>query len=193
MESRTKSYGSPDLLGALYHIGREKSIGRISLSRKLGLGEQATRKLLRDLENTGLIKVQGNTKTLPGDVEEAIFSIRVQEILGERLVPGWKRSFLLQVCGGEEINIDKSLIELRDSTVRWGGRGAIILYYDEGKVRMPGGPGKELEITLERVSRNLDLKKCKGILVVVGVDEETIEWYPIFGFLRSLCDLKYTF
>ena len=124
-------------------------IGRICLSRKLGLGEASTRTLINRLKELGLVevdKVAGVILTEKG-LRMVRNLVRKIVLVGPIDISSICRDTYSEVAiirdGIKEVE-RLGVLYLRDLLVKYGARGGIILYYRGGSFLMPTTKGLEL-------------------------------------------------
>ncbi len=187
-------FTSADLLATLYYIEKQGDVGRIFLSRILGVGEQVARNILKELLAQELIMTEGRSKRVSEELREFLDNMLVTEIIPSPEILGWPRTVLLQVCIDANIISSNKLVWLRDRIVRWGGAGGVILFKDiDGRISLPGGEGSDAEKSLQSILRDFKLLDCNGLVVLVGLEEKVSEWLPVYGFLEALCLLDKSF
>jgi predicted transcriptional regulator len=186
--SRTPSPGpSPafthvDVAQAILTIGDENQIGRIELSRRLGVGEGAMRTIIKHLMQASLIEVgkggclltkQGIQlyKTLRSSVSK-VASVEAKQFALDRF------SAAVLVRGVERVV--KKGIEQRDAAIRAGATGACTLVLQGGEFLMPMSETEEWRVSQDD-SLYKDLMRSfspdEGDVVVLssGPDRATAE------------------
>ncbi len=175
----------------------EGPIGRISLSRELGIGEASSRTLLNRLRELNLIyidNVAGAVLTEKGKeiIQKFLGRVRlVGELNLEGLVSNSFSNYLAIIHDG--INLVDSIggvLRLRDLFVRYGAEGAIILYYLNNEVFMPL-PNELTKVdkglTFYRELINLKLQDNDLILIALCRHNEKSECIEIM--LEVIIDL----
>ena len=189
-----RTYDTPDLLGVLYYIHRDGRIGRIMLSRRLRLGEQSVRSILNFLSKKNYVFVKDGLKKVESNLSMSLNGINVSFPFIHGLLIGWNRIVLFEACLPSVDFILNHLVELRDSVVRWGGKGAVIIVAKKtGKPYLPGLGEGEVEKNIVSFIQKTSILDCSGVKAIIGLEENIVEWYPIYGFLNVLCRLYYSF
>ena len=130
---------------ALLIIGDEGPVGRVELSRKLGLGEGAARTIIRHLVKAKVVTIatEGCRLTPSGLTLYRSLRLKLSEarVINARQLALDKSSVAVLVKGGAKLV--KRGIEQRDAAVRAGATGACTLVFKDGKLRMPMGQEEE--------------------------------------------------
>jgi len=127
------------LVKALMTIDYEGSVGRVKLSKTLGLGEGTIRTLVKHLENEKLIKISkaGIALTSSGKKLTANLKSRISkeiEIPKSSLTVGpFNVAILIKNAAG----MIKGGLEQRDAAIRVGALGVTTLIFSRGKLNMP--------------------------------------------------------
>jgi predicted transcriptional regulator len=114
-------------------------IGRVKLSKTLGLGEGAIRTLIKHLEKEGLVKTSraGIILTNSGEKLSSNLESRISkqiQIPQSSLTIG---SFNIAICVKNAADLVKSGVEQRDAAIKVGAQGATTLIFNNGKLKMP--------------------------------------------------------
>ena len=114
-------------------------LGRRQISNYLKIGEGVTKRIVRNLDNQGLVDIKrgGGSLSRKGleDLRDKlskfkIVSVKILDV--EEVCPNCKGvGFLLR-----KLSLCK-LVEIRDEAVRGGARGALIIRVEEGKLTLP--------------------------------------------------------
>jgi predicted transcriptional regulator len=124
---------------AILYIGDQGPIGRIELSRKLGVGEGAIRTIIRHLTKAKLVVIAkgGCVLTQRGTVLYKSLRSKLSEIrmVNARQLALDKASAAVLVRGSGKL-VNRG-IEQRDAAIRVGATGACTLVYKNGKLVMP--------------------------------------------------------
>jgi hypothetical protein len=189
---RKTGFSLPDVFAVLYYISRDSSLGRITLSRRLSIGEMSVRSIFKFLAEHGILFTQGSLKKIHENYLDALKNIEFREIA--KLPPiGWDRVYILEACVENAEKLASKTIELRDSAVRWGAMGAIVfLSLKDKKIIAPGITSYSLLKQLERTVLLNRTLECEGIIVLVGLEKDAIEWFPAYGLIRKICELQYS-
>ena len=186
--SSLSGYSEADALGALIALRDLGRIGRSRLSRILGIGEGSLRGLLRDLEKTGAIVHARSGAMLARWVAQDLHSIHIAEFAPVSNVIPWEYVVLVQLCNVKPNLDQKSVIEIRDNTLRWGSLGCIIALSSHGRLRVVGLEKHGLVREIESEVQNYVIE-CDGILGIIGCDRKVPKWALIYGFLEGVCGL----
>jgi hypothetical protein len=156
---------------ALTSLRREGPLGRMTLSRKLELGEAAVKTLVRRLRDSGLAtvdRVAGVLLTEEG-VELAEFLEGLMTYLGPvELGPicGGCRTYGLVLRSFRGVLESVGYLKLRDLVVREGADGALIVYCGDRPVMPVSGGFEEVTGALGEVAR----RSCgSGDVLVVSI------------------------
>ncbi len=126
---------------ALLYIGDQGPIGRLELSRKLGVGEGAGRTIIRHLTKAKLVGTAkgGCVLTQRGTVLYKSLRSKLSETrpINARQLALDKESAAVLVRGSGALV--KRGIEQRDAAIRVGATGACTLVYKNGELVMPMG------------------------------------------------------
>lgn len=114
-------------------------LGRRQISNYLKIGEGVTKRIVRNLDNQGLVDIKRGGGSLSRKGLEnlrdklskfKIVSVKILDV--EEVCPNCKGvGFLLR-----KLSLCK-LVEIRDEAVRGGARGALIIRVEEGKLTLP--------------------------------------------------------
>ena len=137
---RTPSFVEVHVVKALETIGAGKGVGRIKLSRILGLGEGATRTLVKHLGNEGLVEVSKFGIVLSEYGEKILSELRSKigeeiEIPKSSLTIGtFNIAILIRSAAGSV----KYGVEQRDAAIKVGALGATTFVFISNRLTMPG-------------------------------------------------------
>ena len=114
-------------------------LGRRQISNYLKIGEGVTKRIVRNLDNQGLVDIKRGGGSLSKKGLEnlrdklskfKIVSVKILDV--EEVCPNCKGvGFLLR-----KLSLCR-LVEIRDEAVRGGARGALIIRVEEGKLTLP--------------------------------------------------------
>ena len=136
---RQLAYTAAHVLKALELVS-EKSIGRATLGRLLGLGEGTTRTMIKHLREAGMIRVNRRGISLAELGEQVLTQLHgmiakgVEAPKGEHTVG--EHNYAVLVKGASD-NVRLG-IEQRDAALVAGAKGATTLLYDGVHFQMPG-------------------------------------------------------
>ncbi len=133
------SFDEVHIARALCLLYDNPPLGRITLSKSLGIGEGAARTLIRKLSSLGLLKV---------DAVGGCLLTEKGEELAQRLRKLFPKSLQLNLPSlkigrhGYAVLIrrsisDQKVILIRDVAVRYGATGALVVKYCEGRLEVP--------------------------------------------------------
>jgi predicted transcriptional regulator len=127
------------LVKALMTIDDEGTVGRVKLSKTLGLGEGTIRTLIRHLENEKLIKISkaGIALTSLGKKLTIDLKSRISkgiEVPRSSLTVG---PFSVAILVKNAADAVRSGVEQRDAAIKIGALGATTLIYRHGRLSMP--------------------------------------------------------
>jgi len=164
---------------ALASMARSGSIGRAGLAQVLGLGEGATRTLIGKLSKHGLVEVtrRGCSLTERGKALWKEICSKLPKMTEIKAIPVPGKGFAVLVRG-EARNVRLG-INQRDEAVRAGARGAMILVFEQGKLRMPGvseDVSVDFPELFEEVMSVLEPKEG-DVVVVAFADSDLIAEY----------------
>lgn len=126
---------------AILYVGDQGPIGRIELSRKLGVGEGAVRTIIRHLTKAKLVDIAkgGCVLTQRGTVLYKSLRAKLSEVrlVNSKQLALDKASAAVLVRGSGKL-VNRG-IEQRDAAIRVGATGVCTLVYKNGKLVMPEG------------------------------------------------------
>jgi len=127
------------LLKALMTIDAEGPVGRVKLSKTLGLGEGTIRTLIKHLENEGLIKTSqaGLSLTSSGKKFSANLKSRISETIEIPQSSLTVGPFNMAVLIKNAANAIKGGLEQRDAAIKVGATGATTLIFRKSRLNMP--------------------------------------------------------
>jgi hypothetical protein len=142
-------------------------VGRKQLSLRLGIGEGATRNLIKRLKEAGLLRTVASGCVLTAEgrktYEEILNVIRPFE---PPKIDLWKQpAYGLRLAGMS--GAVGSGLELRDEAVRAGALGAVILVHQAGRLMMPGLTDLSAEHPkeAEALKKGVELSEGDALLV----------------------------
>ena len=136
---RTPSFTEAHVIKALEIIDDRETVGRIRLSKELGLGEGVTRTLVKHLQSEEVIKISKYGIALL-DYGKKLFSDLKSKIGGGVEVqptPLTVGSFNFAVLVRDIAHRVKRGIEQRDTAIKAGALGATTLIFSRNKLTMP--------------------------------------------------------
>ncbi|KPV65198.1 MAG: hypothetical protein AOA65_0348 [Candidatus Bathyarchaeota archaeon BA1] len=125
---------------ALKIIDAKGPIGRVKLSKTLGLGGGAIRTLVRHLKNAGLIEVSRLGIVLTNSGKKLLSNLKSKigedvEIPKSSLTVG---PFNVAILVKNSAEVVKHGLEQRDAAIKVGALGATTLVFSHGRLSMPG-------------------------------------------------------
>jgi predicted transcriptional regulator len=136
---RAPSFNEAQVVKALEIIGAYGTVGRIRLSKELGLGEGATRTLLKHLKKAGLIEGSRRGITFSEYGKKLFSSLRSKisegiEVPNSALTVG---PFNMAVLVRDTAHRVRKGVEQRDTAIKAGALGATTLIFSRNKLTMP--------------------------------------------------------
>ena len=177
---RSPLFSEAHVIMALDEIESQEYIGRKKLSEKLGLGEGATRTLIRHLEREKLVIISksGNHLSKKGtqlySVLRAVIS-RSIEIPPSSLTIG---PINIAVLVRQASSVVKKGLEQRDTAIKAGAKGATTLVYSNGRLTMPGVTGnvfKDIPSIYTTILSRFEPKENDVIIIGSAEDKRSAE------------------
>ncbi len=171
---RAPLFTEAHVIKALEEIEAQEKVGRIKLSKKLGLGEGTIRTLIKHLKKEKLIKTSRSGMELSGRGKKLVSALR-EEISGEIEIP-----FSPLTIGSSNIavlvrDIGSSVkrgLEQRDAAIMFGAHGATTLIFSKNKLIMPGVKGDIFkDIPSIRETLLSKLKPKENDVIIIGSTE----------------------
>jgi len=136
---RTPSFTEAHVVKALEIISEKEAVGRITLSKKLALGEGVTRTLVRHLKNEGVIEVSKYGIALSEYGKKLFSNLRSKmsegiEVPNSPLTVG---PFNIAVLVRNAAHQVRRGVEQRDTAIKAGALGATTLIFSHSKLTMP--------------------------------------------------------
>jgi len=173
-------------------VGDEVPIGRIGLSKKLGLGEGTTRNIITRLMRSGLVEISrhGCVLTQRGEAVYGILRRRLSAVIeldAEQLVLGKSNAAIMVKASGKNL---KHGIEQRDAALRAGAEGAVTLRVKNREYVMPVEPEETLASLDPLVVK---LESCfhprdNDVLIVAGAQERKLAHFGAMAAALTLID-----
>jgi len=180
------------LVKALKIVDSEGPVGRVRLSKILGLGEGAVRTLVKHLKNEGLIKIS-RTGIILTDSGKKLSSFLNSRISSETEVPQSSLTvgpFNIAVLVKNVADAIKYGLEQRDAAIKVGASGATTLIFSHGDLVMPGAEDEDVFKNIPAIRDVLisKLKPREGDVVIIGSgnDRLTAELGAIAAALETL-------
>lgn len=168
---RPPSFNETQVVQALETINAHGTVGRIRLSKELGLGEGAVRTLLRHANNEGIIECSRDGIGLSEYGKKLFSSVRSRISEGTEVPrsPLTVGPFNFAVLVTNIANRVRTGVEQRDASLRAGATGATTLVFLQNKLIMPsngedlfGGNSSMHEILISK------LRPKENDVVIVG-------------------------
>lgn len=137
---RTPFFTEAHVIKALEEIEAQRHVGRIKLSKTLGLGEGTTRTLIKHLKREKLIKISRSGIEL-SEYGKGVFTGLRAEISKEIEIPPSSLTvgtFNIAVLVRDVGSAVKYGLEQRDAAIITGAHGATTLIFSKNKLTMPG-------------------------------------------------------
>lgn len=194
---RAPQFIEAHLVKSLMLLGSEGPLGRVKLSKTLGLGEGTVRTLTRHLEKEGLIKsskagivLTNSGKKLYSNLKSSMVSLI--DLSPSSLTVGPINVAILIKNAADAI---RSGVEQRDAAIMIGAMGSTTLVFSHGKLKMPQ-VDEDLFKEAPTICGHLisKLKPQEGDVIIIGSADEklTAELGAIAATLATLkaADLK---
>ena len=133
------SFNEAHVVKALEIIGKSGTVGRIRLSKELGLGEGTTRTLLKHLKNEGITQSSRSGISFSETGKKLFSDLRskVSEGVDVASSPLTVGSFNIAVLVRDSAQAVGSGMEQRDTAIKSGASGATTLVFSGNKLSMP--------------------------------------------------------
>ncbi len=133
------AYTPVHVIKAMFVIESSKSVGRVMLSRVLGIGEGSVRTIIKRLQQHSLISIDsiGGCALTPvgrevlGQIKKGMVSSGTIDLGGMGVA---YPAFAIQVSLDVSAH---SVLKLRDVAIKWGAEGAIVFHFSGGKIVVP--------------------------------------------------------
>lgn len=188
---KTPYFAEPHVVKALNIISTENQVGRISLAKKLRLGEGSIRTLAKHLEKEGLIETsrQGIALTELGRRFISRLRSNVSSAVEISRSPLTVGAFNIAILVKTASKAVRAGLEQRDAAIRMGAQGATTLVFTRQELTMPSAKENVFKsipgIRKELVSQ---LKPHENDVIVIGSagDKLTAEYGAIAAALETL-------
>lgn len=167
MAGADPSFTEVHVLRTLFLLDSE-IMGRKRLVKKLGVGEGSVRTIIKRLDSEGLVSSSRRGHTLTGKGREEVAGIldkmsKPVDFHAPDLVSEGVQKLVVVYGAADRVGAG---VRLRDTALKAGADGAVILVYD-GVLRFPDG-GIDLQQYPEALERLNKLDLSVGDVVVVG-------------------------
>jgi predicted transcriptional regulator len=168
------SFNEAHVVKALEIVGNSGTVGRIRLSKELGLGEGTTRTLLKHLKNEGIIE-SSRSGILFSEAGKKLFSdlrSKLSEGLEVPSSPLTVGSFNIGVLVRDSAKAVGSGMEQRDTAIKSGALGATTLIFSSNKLSLPTGEENLCESMPELHDKLVtQFKPKENDVIIVGCGE----------------------
>lgn len=133
------AYTPIHVVKALFIMDSSKSVGRVMLSRALGIGEGSVRTIIKRLQERSLISID----SIGGCALTPLGQEVLQQIKSGMVASGQvdlRGLSISQPSHAIQIRFDisaQSILKLRDVAIRWGAEGAMIFHFVGNKIVVP--------------------------------------------------------
>lgn len=190
------AYAAAHVIKFLLILASEETMGRITLSRRLGIGEGSVRTIIKRLLELSLISVDAvggchlteTGRSAVSELQEIIVS-RGEIELSEMGVQA--PAFAIHLRG---LTISPSLTKLRDVAVRNGAEGMMVLQFKGGKLHLPQMSediSKDYPTVDATIKSRLNPKDQDLILIGFAKDQPAAELGALSASLNLICSLLY--
>ncbi len=174
------SFNEAHVVKALEIIGDYRVVGRIRLSKELGLGEGTTRTLLKHLKNEGIIQ-SSRSGIVFSEEGKMLFSdlrSKLSECIEVSSSPLTLGAFNIGILVRDSAKAVGSGMEQRDTAIKSGASGATTLIFSSNKLSLPMGEENISESMPElhdKLVTQFKPKENDVIIVGCGENRETAE------------------
>ena len=174
------SFNEAHVVKALEIIGNYRIVGRIRLSRELGLGEGTTRTLLKHLKNEGITQSSRRGISFSEDGKMLFSDLRskLSEGIDVASSPLTVGLFNIGILVRDSAKAVGSGMEQRDTAIKSGASGATTLIFSSNKLSLPTGEENISESMPElhdKLVTQFKPKENDVIIVGCGENRETAE------------------
>lgn len=174
------SFNEAHVVKALEIIGKHKTVGRIRMSKELGLGEGTTRTLLKHLKNKGIINSSRHGISFSEEGKKLLFNLRNKlsegvEVPSSPLTVGAFNTAILVRDSAKAVG---SGMEQRDIAIKSGASGATTLIFSDNKLSMPkcvDDVSESMPVLHDKLVAKLNPKQNDVIIVGSGETREFAE------------------
>jgi len=168
------SFNEAHVVKALEIIGKCGIVGRIRLSKELGLGEGTTRTLLKHLKNEGITRSSRSGISFSDGGERLFSDLRSKlsegvEVPSSPLTVG---PFNIAILVRDSAQAIRSGMEQRDTAIKSGASGATTLVFSGNKLSLPTGE-EDLSARMPSLHNKLvsKLNPNENDVIIVGSGE----------------------
>ncbi len=189
---RAPFFTEAHVIKALETIGTWESVGRIRLSKELGLGEGATRTLVKHLKREKLVQVSRKGIVLSESGRKLFLELRSHISEGVEIPPSSLTvgSYNVAVLVRDKGHAVKHGLEQRDAAIRAGALGATTLVFSQSRLIMPGveeNVFKSVPSIHDILLSKLKPKENDAVIIGSAEDKKTAELgakMPAFDLLK---------
>ncbi len=133
------AFNEAHVVKAMELIDKYQTVGRIKLSKELGLGEGTTRTLLKHLKNEGVTQSSRNGISFSGEGKKLFSDLRskLSEGIDVPSSPLTVGAFNIAVLVRDAAQAIGSGMEQRDAAIKSGALGATTLIFSSNKLELP--------------------------------------------------------
>ena len=168
------AFNEAHVVKAMEIIGNYGVVGRVRLSKELGLGEGTTRTLLKHLKKERITQSSRSGISLSEEGERLFSNLRSKlsegvEVPSSRLTVG---AFNVAILVRDSAQAVKSGMEQRDIAIKSGASGATTLVFSSSKLSLPTGE-ENLSESMPDLHDKLviQLKPKENDVIIVGCGE----------------------
>jgi len=179
------SFNEAHVVKAIELICERGSVGRILLSRELGLGEGTTRTLLKHLKNEAILKTSRTGISLSEEGKKLFSNLRSKisacsEVPNSPLTVGSCNIAVLIRNAAKAVG---SGMEQRDIAIQSGATGATTLIFYNNKLLLPTGEKNisESKFNADALSKMIGMSRMQLYRKVRGLTDQTVH-----EFIRSI-------
>jgi len=174
------SFNEAHVVKALEIIGKYESVGRIRLSKELGLGEGTTRTLLKHLKNEGITQSSRSGISFSEEGKKLFSDLRskLSEGVDVPSSPLTVGPFNIAILVRDSAQAVGSGMEQRDIAIKSGASGATTLVFSGNKLSMPTGEqnvSECLPLLHDELVTKINPKENDVIIVGSGENRELAE------------------
>ncbi len=168
------AFNEAHVVKALELIGKYETVGRIRLSKEVGLGEGTTRTLLKHLKNEGVTQSSRSGISFSGEGKKLFSDLRskLSEGVDVPSSPLTVGAFNIAVLVRDAAQAIGSGMEQRDAAIKSGASGATTLVFSSSKLALPHGE-ENLSESMPKLHDKLvtQLKPEENDVIIVGSGE----------------------
>lgn len=168
------SFNEAHVVKALELIGDHEIVGRIRLSKELGLGEGTTRTLLKHLKKEGVIQ-SSRSGIMFSEAGDKVFSDLRNKLSSGVDVPNTALTvgrFNIGILVRNSAKAVRSGMEQRDTAIKSGASGATTLVFSSNKLFLPTGE-QNISESMPKLHDKLvaQFKPKENDVIIIGCGE----------------------